>query len=368
MIPLINVSRQFQEMRNEILEAIDRVITSGQYVLGQEGSMFEKEVSDYLSSPYAVSVGNGTDALVLSLDALDIGPGDEVITTPFTFFASAEAISRVGATPVFVDIDPKTYTIDVSKIADKITSKTKAILPVHLFGQSCDMDKLMELADSYKLFVIEDACQAFGAEENGVKLGTIGDIGCFSFFPTKNLSTIGDGGLIVTKHEKLAKRLKQLRHHGSTKKYYHAEIGYNSRLDEIHAAILRISLAYIDAWNEERRQKAYGYDELAGVNGLQIPFRKPGHSHIYHLYCVEHAERDNLMAYLERNGVASGAYYPLPLHRQEVYKHLGYHLGDFPVAEEKASRLLALPMHPSLKAEEQQEVIRVLKAYRGNSL
>ncbi|MFP3886603.1 DegT/DnrJ/EryC1/StrS family aminotransferase [Priestia filamentosa] len=364
LIPLVHVKRQFQELRHEILNAIEAVISSGKFILGNEVEMFENEVSEYLNTSFSIGVANGTDALILALHALDIGLGDEVITTPFTFFASAEAISRVGATPVFVDIDPQTYNIDYRKIEQKITNKTKAILPVHIFGQSCEMQELKKLAQKYNLYIIEDACQAFGAEKNGEKLGTIGDIGCFSFFPTKNLSTIGDGGLIVTNNESLAKRIKKLRQHGSNKKYHHSEVGYNSRLDEIHGAILRICLKRIDSWNDARYQKAINYDVLSGVNGIHIPFRQEYKAHIFHLYCIEHDEKEELMKFLVRNNISTGSYYPLPLHLQPAFEHLGYRLGDFPISEQKANRLLALPMHQLLTEKEQREVIQVLSLYK----
>ncbi|WP_238650430.1 DegT/DnrJ/EryC1/StrS family aminotransferase [Paenibacillus piscarius] len=366
MVSLIQIDRQFQSMKSEILSAVEAVLDRGQFILGEEVRQFEQETAAYLQVPYAVSVGNGTDALVMALTALDIGAGDEVITTPFTFFATAEAISRVGATPVFADIDPQTYNLDPASVEARITPRTKAILPVHIFGQSCDMQQFTAMAEQYGLELVEDACQAFGAEEKGVKLGTIGRIGCYSFFPTKNLSTIGDGGMLVTKDGELAKRLRKLRHHGSVKKYYHDEIGFNSRLDEIHAAVLRSGLKHIDGWNGVRRALAHVYDSLNGKSGLSTPVnRHQGNSHIYHLYCVEHEQRDDFMAYLRTNNIASGSYYPLPLHLQQVYRQLGYKPGDLPVAERKSERLLALPLHPFLSAEEQQEVIEVALNYTG---
>ncbi|KGA97300.1 Pleiotropic regulatory protein [Alkalihalobacillus alcalophilus ATCC 27647 = CGMCC 1.3604] len=364
MISIIQVDRQFKSLKKEILAAVENVIDSGQYILGVEGKQFEKEVCQYLNIAHAINVGNGTDALVLALRALDVGVGDEVMTTPFTFFATAEAISRVGATPVFVDIDPKTYNIDPTLIEDKVTARTKAIIPVHLFGQACEMDKIKQVATKHHLYIIEDACQAFGVELNGEKVGTIGDIGCYSFFPTKNLSSIGDGGLIVTKDEKIANRVKKLRHHGSEKKYYHDEIGYNSRLDEIHAAILRICLTKIDEWNGLRVEKAKKYSVVEHFNGFSIPTSKGSKTHGYHLYCIEHPKRNEVIHYMESKGIGSGIYYPLPLHLQKVYQKLGYQVGDLPIAEEKAKRLLALPMHPYLTIAEQEAVIEILRAYQ----
>ncbi|MDV2685095.1 DegT/DnrJ/EryC1/StrS family aminotransferase [Alkalihalophilus lindianensis] len=364
-ISLIHVDRQFQSIKREVLASIENVLNSGQYILGKEVEQFELEVGQYLNTAYSVSVANGTDALVLSLKALGIGKGDEVITTPFTFFATAEAISRIGAKPVFVDIDQDSLNIDASYIEAAITSRTKAILPVHLFGLSCDINKVCQVAKKHNLFVVEDACQAFGATNHELKLGTVGDIGCYSFFPTKNLSSIGDGGLVVTNNEEIARKIKKLRHHGSTRKYYHDEIGYNSRLDEIHAAILRICLKKIDLWNSVRIKRAKKYQSLDGINGMKTPkIPASNGSHIYHLYCIEHDHRDDLMDYLKQHNIASGIYYPIPLHLQEVYKNLGYKKGDFPVSEQKADVLLALPMHPFLSDEEQDRVIKVLQAYK----
>lgn len=363
VISLAQVNHQFQFLKDDILQAVARVIDRGQFILGTEVSSFEEEVCHYLKSKHAVSVANGTDALILALRALDIGYGDEVITTPLTFFATAEAISSVGATPVFVDIDPYTYNLDPHKIEEKITNKTRAILPVHLYGQMCDVPFINEIAKAHRLFVIEDACQAFGAAWKGKKSGTIGDIGCFSFFPTKNLSTIGDGGLIVTQSEDIARRVKQLRHHGTKVKNYHDEIGYNSRLDEIHAAILRVCLPYIDEWTNKRVAHAHRYSVLEGTNNIRTPYVTSEESHCFHLYCIEHPHRDHIHTHLKTQEIASGVYYPLPLHLQKVYQHLGYTQGDFPVCEEKILRLLALPMHPYLSIEDQKRVIETLKSY-----
>lgn len=361
MIPLINLDRQFQMIKDEAMEAIRRVYDSGQYILGSEGKQFEEEVKKYLATPFAIGVGNGTDALVLALDALNIGDGDEVITTPFTFFATAEAISRVGATPVFVDIEPVTFNIDPNQIEKAITSQTKAIMPVHLFGHPANMDHITTIAKDHNLYVIEDACQAFGSSVNGKKAGTIGDIGCFSFFPTKNLGTMGDGGLVVTKHKHVAERIRVLRHHGSTKKYYHQEIGYNSRLDEIQSALLRISLTHIDDLNRRRQETASFYEkQLSSLKGITVPTSMKGADHIYHLYCVEVENREHLSKGLSKADIANGVYYPLPLHLQEVYKHLGYEAGDFPVSEEKSKHLLAIPMHPYLTDTEQKEIANAI--------
>lgn len=363
MIPLIQLDRQFQSIKQEIMKAFERVVDSGHYILGNEGAEFEKELAHFLGVAYPVAVANGTDALVLALRALEVGPGDEVITTPFTFFATAEAIARVGATPVFSDIDASTYNLNPVLLEEKITSKTKAIIPVHLFGKPCAMKEIMEIAKRHQLYVIEDACQAFGADIEGKRVGTFGDIGCFSFFPTKNLGTLGDGGLVVTDDEDLAKRIRKLRHHGSTAKYHHDEIGYNSRLDEIHAAILRVALKRIDEWNERRREKAAVYTNAFQNSTIGFPSEEKEQTHIYHLYCIEVEQQGELGKALAKKQIASGVYYPLPLHLQDVFAGLGYKKGDFPIAEQKSECLLAIPMHPFLTSSEQEHVIEAVLAF-----
>lgn len=366
MIELVHLQRQFQSIKDEIIPQIEAVIDSGHYILGPNVRLLEAEAAIYLGVKHAVGVANGTDALVLTLDACGIGPGDEVITTPFTFFASAEAISRVGAVPVFVDIDEQTYNLDVERLEEAITERTKAIIPVHLFGQPADMKEIMDIAKRHGLLVIEDACQAFGAEYHGMRAGSIGHAACFSFFPTKNLGTVGDGGLVTTNDDQLAERIRQLRHHGSKKKYYHERIGYNSRLDELHAAILRVCLRKLDGWNAERRRLAARYNErLSGHSHLHLPQEAKGRKHIYHLYCLESAKRDEMLRVLQQAGVQSAVYYPLPLHLQEAYRHLGSQWGDYPVAEQKSQRLFAVPLSPFLKEEEQDVVIRVLREAEG---
>ncbi|MET3506863.1 DegT/DnrJ/EryC1/StrS family aminotransferase [Halalkalibacter oceani] len=363
MIPLIQLDRQFQSIKKEIMNAFERVVDSGHYILGNEGAALEQELAHFLGVAHPVAVANGTDALVLALRALEIGPGDEVITTPFTFFATAEAIARVGATPVFSDIEAGTYNLDPALLEEKITSKTKAIIPVHLFGKPCAMKEINEIAKRHQLYVIEDACQAFGADIGGKRVGTFGDIGCFSFFPTKNLGTLGDGGLVVTADEDLAKRIRKLRHHGSTAKYYHDEIGYNSRLDEIHAAILRVALKKIDHWNEQRRKKAAVYAKAFQHSTVGVPMEEKEQTHIYHLYNIEVEHQAELSETLAQQQIASGVYYPLPLHLQDVFAGFGYKKGDFPVAEQTSERLLAIPMHPFLTSSEQEKVIAAILAF-----
>jgi len=317
-----------------------------------------------VGAAHAVGVGNGTDALRLVLEALGVGPGDEVITTPFTFIASAEAVSQAGARPVFVDIEPDTYNLDPDRLERAITPRTKAVIPVHLFGQPARMDTIMAVARRRGIRVIEDACQAFGATYRGRKAGSLGDAACFSFFPTKNLGTMGDGGLVTTSDEGLAERIRRLRQHGARVKYVHDEIGFNSRLDELHAAILLVCLPHIDAWNGRRRQLAARYRErLADVPGITMRMPDPDAEHIYHLFCVEAERRDELMEWLAGRGIQSGVYYPVPLHLQPVYRDLGYCPGDFPAAERASRRLLAIPMSPFLSEEEQDRVIEAIRSF-----
>ncbi len=360
-IPLLDLQAQYQTIKEEINQAIQNVLDSSVYILGPEMKTLEKEIAAFCGTKEAVAVANGTDALVLTLKAFGIGPGDEVITTPFTFFASAETIALVGATPVFVDIDPVTLNLDLTQLEGKITSKTKAIIPVHIFGQMVDVEKIMEIAARHDLKVIEDAAQAIGAEYGGKKAGSIGHASTFSFFPTKNLGAYGDAGMIVTNDEDLASQLRMLRFHGSKTKYYHDEIGYNSRLDELQAAILRVKLRYLDVWNESRREKAKVYDQLLAGAAVQIPGRDPQALPIYHLYVLRTEERRALMERLKAGGVANAIYYPVPLHLQKAFRTLGYKVGDFPVAEKACEQALAIPCYPELSFEQQQEIAAIIK-------
>lgn len=369
MINLVDLQRQFQAIKEEVFREIEKVYDSGQYILGPKVVELETKIAAKIGVTDAIAVGNGTDALVMVLDALGIGAGDEVITTPFTFFASAEAISRVGATPVFADVDPKSFNLDPVKVEKAITEKTKAIIPVHIFGQPVDMDEMNALAKKHKLTVIEDACQAFGASYKGKRAGSLADVACFSFFPTKNLGTIGDGGIITTSNAELAAKLRKLRMHGTSKKYYHDSIGYNSRLDEIHAAILLVVLERIDAWNGMRQGFADQYGrELASIKGLSCPAVSEDRTHIYHLYCLQSEKRDECLQLLQANSIASGVYYPQCLHLQEVYRSLGYSKGDFPEAEKLSDTLFAVPMHPFLYKEEQEKIIQTLKLAFGGDV
>ncbi|MCR6107298.1 DegT/DnrJ/EryC1/StrS family aminotransferase [Salipaludibacillus agaradhaerens] len=362
MVSLIDLKRQFSTIKPDILAEFEKVIESGQYILGPYVNELEDEVAERLQVEEAVAVANGTDALVLTLEAYGIGSGDEVVTTPFTFFATAEAITRVGATPVFADVDEKTYNLNPECLESKITSATKAIIPVHLFGQPANMDKINEIAQKYSLYVIEDACQAFGATYKQRQAGHLGDVACFSFFPTKNLGTLGDGGMIVTSDKRLANQLRTLRVHGSSKKYFHDRIGYNSRLDELHAAILLVCLQKIDEWNANRISLAKTYTaSLRHVKGITVPFVSEECKHVFHLYCLASPKRDDVTAFLNKDQIATGIYYPRCLHLQEVYQHLGYKKGDFPVAETLSEELFAIPMHPYLTINEQNQVIKSIK-------
>lgn len=362
-IPLLDLKAQYETIKPEIKAAIDEVLESGNYIMGPAVKQFEESIAEYCGVKYAIGVANGTDALLLTLDALGIGPGDEVITSPFTFFASAEVISQLGATPVFVDIEPDTYNMDAKKLEAAITSKTKAVIPVHIFGQPVDMDVIMEIAEKHNLYVIEDACQAIGAMYKEKRVGSIGTAGCFSFFPTKNLGGYGDGGIIVTNSEELAKKAQILRVHGSYPKYYHSMVGYNSRLDALQAAILQVKLKYIDQWNQLRREKAALYDNSLKNLPVQIPFIQSERETVYHLYIIQTECRDELIEYLKENGVASGIYYPVPLHQQQIYEGLGYEDGSLPEAEKAAQGTLALPLYPELQLEEQQYVVSVVKQF-----
>lgn len=362
-IPLLDLKTQYHNIKSEIDKAIESVLDSGQFILGPQVKRLEESIAAYIKASYAIGVGNGTDALVIALRACGIGPGHEVITAPFTFFASAESVSAVGAKPVFVDIDPKTFNIDAAKIEKAITSKTRAIIAVHLFGQTADMESIMDIAKKHDLLVIEDACQAMGAEYMGKKAGSLGHVACFSFFPTKNLGTYGDGGIIVTSDAQIEQKARMLRAHGSTKKYYHEMIGYNSRLDELHAAILNVKLKYLDQWNEKRRRNAAIYDKLLKECGVVTPYVAPYAKHIYHQYVIQVERRDELAATLKAKGIASAVYYPLPLHLQKAYKDLGYREGDMPYAEAACKKVLALPMYPELEPEQIEYVAEAIKDF-----
>ena len=361
-IPMVDLQAELNLLRNPILEMITEVLDSGNYVLGEKGEMLEKLVADYVGAKHALGVANGTDALVLALKALDIGSGDEVITTPFTFFATAEAIAEVGARPVFIDIEADTYNLDPSKIEVAITPKTKAIIVVHLYGKAANMKAILSLARKYNLRIIEDACQAIGTEFEGKRVGAIGDIGCFSFFPSKNLGAFGDAGLVTTNQKTLHDTMLKLRNHGSDKKYHHSLIGMNSRLDEMQAAILLVKLYYLDIFLHKRKEVARRYTESL-PEFLRKPNVPSSREHTFHQYCIELDERDKLAAELDKNHIASAVYYPQPLHVQEAFRYLNYKKGDFPIAERAASRILALPIYPMMTYEQQDYIISTIKKF-----
>lgn len=363
-VPLFTLNRQHEELMDELMKATEEVIKSGKFILGPWVAGFEEKVAEYLGVKYAVGVGNGTDAISIALSAIDVKPGDEIITTPFTFIATAETIAMLGARPVFVDIDPDTFNINPDLIEEKITEKTKAIIPVHLYGQAAEMDKIMEIAEKHGLYVIEDTAQGIGATYKGKKLGTIGHIGTFSFFPTKNLGALGDGGLVVTNDEEIYKKAKSLRVHGSPRKYYHEYLGYNSRLDSLQAAYLLVKLPHTDRWNQMRRKNAEFYNEnLRDV--VKVPVERKGNYHIYHQYSLRTDKRDKLKNYLVDNGIGVAIHYPIPLHLQPAFFYLGYKEGDFPEAEKAAKEVLSLPIFPELTDEEKEYVVKKIWEFFG---
>ncbi|MGB9877503.1 MAG: DegT/DnrJ/EryC1/StrS family aminotransferase [bacterium] len=367
-IQLVDLVAQYHKIKEEIQSAIDRVLESGRFILGPEVENFERQAGEYIGTRFAVGVGSGTDALLLALDALGIGEGDEVITTPFTFIATTEAIRRRGAKVVFADIDEETYNIDPEEISQRITPRTKAILVVHLYGHPAEMDRIMEIARRFNLKVVEDCAQAFGAEYKGKKVGSIGDVGCFSFFPTKNLGCYGDGGLVTTNDEEVAEKVKALRVHGATSKYReYIRDGYKSRLDALQAAILQVKLKYIDEWNERRRDNARVYDYLLRGLDLHLPVEKEGCKHIYYSYVIALEERDELQRYLREKGVETAVYYPVPLHLISIYGDLGYKEGDFPRAERASKMVLSLPMYPEIKREEIEFICDAIREKMGGN-
>lgn len=360
-IPFLDLKDQYKEIRQEVNTAIKRVINRQFFILGEEVENFESQYAKYLGSKYVCGLNSGTDALILALKALEIGPGDEVITTPLTFIATTLAISEVGAIPVFVDINPETYQIDVDAIEAKINKKTKAILPVHLYGAPCDVEKIVKIAKKYHLKVIEDACQAHGAKLNGRKLGTFGDIGAFSFYPGKNLGAYGDGGAICTNDHKLYEKIRRLRNYGQRVKYFHDEIGYNSRLDEIQAAILAIKIRYLDRWNKRRNQAANIYQQ--GLPGVKMQKIIDGGQSCYHVFAIESADRDGLIKFLADHYVGALVHYPLPIHLQKCYHYLGYRAGDFPKAEKACERLVSLPIFAELGEEKIKRVAILVREF-----
>jgi len=362
-IPLLDLVAQYQTIKPEIDAAIQGVLDSGRFIMGTEVVSLENEVADYLGVQHGIGVASGTDALILALRALEIGPGDEVIIPDYTFFATAGAVLHAGAKPVLVDVDPQTYCINVEKLQAAITRATKAVIPVHLYGHPADMDSINKIARKHALKVIEDNAQAFGAEYKGRKTGGLGDIGCLSFFPSKNLGGYGDGGMVVTDDPTLAKKLRMLRTHGWQRKYFPETLGYNSRLDALQAAILRVKLRFLDAWNDRRRELAAIYRErLFGLTGLTTPYEASNVRHVYHLYVLQLEQRDQLQAALQAAGIATGIYYPQPLHLTQPCRDLGYQEGDFPITEKASRGTLVIPIYPELTQEKMDLIVTALKS------
>lgn len=377
-VPLLDLKAQYATIKEEIKQAVHVVLESQHFIMGPQVKSLEEKVAKYTNTKHAIGCASGSDALLLSLMALDIGPGDAVITTPYTFFATAGAIARLGATTIFVDIDPKTYNIDPNKLEDFLNHKSpvtshkslfttggariKAIIPVHLYGQSADMDPIMEIAKKHDLVVIEDGAQAIGTEYDGRRVGSIGHFGCFSFFPSKNLGGLGDGGIVTTNDDNYAERLRVLRVHGSKPKYYHKFVGANSRLDTINAAALEVKLSHLDKWSAARKANADWYTAAFTKAGLadrflQTPYEVPGGRHIYNQYVIRAKDRDGLMKHLKENGIGNEIYYPVPLHIQECFASLGYKQGDCPNSEEAAKETVAIPIYPELTSEQKQYVV-----------
>ncbi|MHC4400884.1 MAG: DegT/DnrJ/EryC1/StrS family aminotransferase [Planctomycetota bacterium] len=385
MIPLCDLGLQYQSLKDEIDAAMQAVAAESRFILGPNVKKLEEEVAGLCQCRHGVGVASGTDALHLALRALDVGPGDEVITTPFTFAATTEAIGIVGATPVFVDVDPHTLNLDPKRIADALTPRTEAVLPVHLYGQPCDMGPILEIAQRHGLYVVEDAAQALGATYQGRSVGSFSHVACLSFFPSKNLGGFGDGGMVVTNNDRLAERVEMLRRHGGRVKHYHDELGLNSRLDELQAAILRVKLPHLSRWNRLRRQAAYRYNTLlAGIAEVTRPQERTDEGYavptdadtsgqarlleaVYHQFTIQIDNREAVSRKLKEAGVGSAVYYPIPLHLQKVHAHLGYRAGSMPHAETAAERCLSLPMFPELSEEQIRCVVESLRTALGGS-
>lgn len=376
-VPILDLKAQYISIREEIESAIQRVLESQNFILGPEVQQLEEEIAAYSQAKYGVGVSSGTDALLVALMVLNVKPGDEVITTTYTFFATVGAIVRLGATPIFVDIDPFTYNINPQQIRAKITSRTKAIIPVHLYGQVANMDSIIEIAQEHNLIVIEDAAQAIGAEYNGKRAGSIGHMGCFSFFPSKNLGGIGDGGMVITNSAEFNEKLKLFRNHGYKPKYYNAVIGGNFRLDAIQAAVLSVKLKYLDSWTQARQRNAQLYRQMfaksgisvdysafiEGQQGIVLPKDEPSHRHIYNQFIIRCSRRDELLQYLKEQGVTTEIYYPVPMHLQECFQYLGYQYGNLPGAEHAAIQTLALPIYPELTEDMLSYVVENIKQF-----
>ena len=375
-IPLVDLKSQYEGIKSEIQTAINGILDSTAFIMGDAVIKFEEEFAKFCGARYGIGTSSGTSALHLALLALGIGEGDEVITTPYTFTATVETIIHSGARPIFIDINPRNYNIDVQKLEEflklktqnpKLKTRPKAIVPVHIYGQPVDMDSILELAKKYDLKVIEDACQAHGAEYKGRRVGSIGDIGCFSFYPGKNLGAYGDGGMVVTDDGEIANKIRCLRDHGRREKYEHIMVGYNYRLDALQAAILRVKLKYLDNWTEKRRKNALIYDELLKDLDVITPYEEEYAKHVYHLYVVRTKRRDEIHKFLKEKGIACGIHYPLPLHLQKAYQYLEYKEGDFPIAEECAKEVISFPIYPELERKEIEYIVETLEAIENRT-
>ncbi len=364
-VPMADLKAQYQSMKDEVDSAVSGVMQEAQFILGDNVRALEEEVAEFCGAGFGVGVASGTDALVLALSAVGIDEGDEVITTPFTFVSTVEAVSLLGARPVFVDIDPRTLNIDPAGIENKVTRRTRAILPVHLYGQAADIRAVTEIADRHRLRIVWDGAQAIGAEYNGQPIGCFRDAVALSFFPTKNLGAAGDGGMVLTNDPDLAQRLRCIRFHGSGGTYSYRYVGYCSRLDELQAAILRAKLPHLEQWTEGRRRNAQRYDDLLSDTDLVLPLESPGNKHVYHQYTVRTKRRDELRAHLKSLGIDTGVYYPTPLHIEEAYKYLGYSEGDFPEAERACRDVLSLPICPELTEEQVTHVASSVRSFVG---
>lgn len=367
-VPLLDLQAQYASLRDEVRPAIERVLESQRFVLGDEVRRLESSIGEYCQTKHAVGCASGSDALLLALMALDIKAGDEVVTTPFSFFATGSCIARLGARPVFVDIDPATYNLEVSQVADVITPRTKAIIPVHIYGQCAEMNPLLALGERHGIPVIEDAAQAIGATEHGRRAGSMGAVGCFSFYPTKNLGGAGDGGIVTTNDEQLDQRLRRLRAHGGITEYMHTEVGINSRLDELQAAVLNVKLRHLDAWSDARAERAAVYTRLLSEADLSFkvtaPFVRPDCRHIFHQYVIRvPRHREALMEHLKERRVGTKVYYPIPLHLQDCFEYLGYKQGAFPESERAAKETFALPAYPELSEAQQVYVVESIASF-----
>ena len=365
-VPLLDLKAQYKDIKAEIDEAVRGVMESARFIGGPEVSGLEEEVARYSQTPYGIACASGTDALLLSLRALGVGPGDEVITTAYSFFASAGTIVNAGGTPVFVDIDPRSYNMDPHRLEAAITPKTKAVIAVHLYGQCCDLTAVKAVCDKHQIWLIEDAAQAIGSEWEGKRAGSVGDFGCFSFFPSKNLGGAGDGGMIVARNPEFADKLRLLREHGARPKYYHSIVGTNSRLDALQAAILRVKLRYLDRWSEARAHNADLYDKLFEGSRIGRPYRDPRARHIFNQYVLRSPRREELKQFLADRGVGTEVYYPVPLHIQKCFASLGYKEGDMPHSEAAAHETLALPIYPEVGEERIRYVAQLVREFSDN--